>query len=491
MPHLSASYAITARIKMGIGPDVFSKISRAIAEVGADVEAIDLVEVGGNYSIRDFTIACSSQEHSQQVIEALRALEGIELIHVSDDTFLLHLGGKIRVQPKIPIRTRNDLSMAYTPGVARVSEAIAEDPKKVWNLTVKRNTVAIVTDGSAVLGLGNLGPEAALPVMEGKAMLFKEFAGIDAWPIVLRDVKDPERLVEVVVVLSPGFGGINLEDIAAPRCFYVEERLSEVLDIPVFHDDQHGTAIVVLAAAINAAKVVGKDLREMKVVVQGIGAAGIACTKLLMAYGVQHFIGVDKEGIITRDELYPGQAGKQWYAEHTNPERIRGKLRDALKDADMFLGVSAPNTVTVEDLKVMAKDPIVFALANPVPEIAPEEAAKVAAVVATGRSDYPNQINNVLAFPGVFRGALDVQAEEINLEMKIAAAEALAQVIRPQELSPDYIVPSVFNREVVKKVSRAVAEAAALSGVARRKLREAPLEEEEVGRYSPGQGFGG
>ena len=388
------------------------------------------------------------------------------MLHVSDRTFLLHLGGKLKIEPKVPIRTRADLSMAYTPGVARICRAIADDPENVWNLTIKQNCVAVVTDGTAVLGLGDIGPEAALPVMEGKAALFKEFGGIDAFPICL-DTTEPDAIVAAVKAIAPVFGGINLEDIAAPRCFEVERRLREELEIPVFHDDQHGTAIVVLAALVNALRVVGKQLEEVKIVTTGCGAAGTAVTKLLIDAGARNVVGCDEGGALWR-----GRAGldaaKAEYAQLTNPANERGSADEVLAGADVFVGVSVPGAVTAEGIARMAPDAIVFAMANPLPEVAPEEVEHLAAVVATGRSDYPNQINNVLAFPGVFRGALDVRARTITREMELAAAYALAGVVDDDHLAPDYIVPSVFNRDVALAVAEAVATAARASGAARR-----------------------
>jgi malate dehydrogenase (oxaloacetate-decarboxylating) len=379
----------------------------------------------------------------------------------------MHLGGKIEVVSKSPLKTRADLSMAYTPGVARVCEAIYKDPEKAFTLTIKKNTVAVVSDGTAVLGLGDIGPAAAMPVMEGKAMLFKEFAGVDAFPICL-STKDPDEIVRTVKMISTAFGGINLEDISAPRCFEIEERLKEELDIPVFHDDQHGTAVVVLAALINALKIVGKKMDEIKVVVNGVGAAGVACSKIIMAAGVTNIIGCDQHGVLYRGRRENMNWVKEWYAENTNPNDERGTIHDAIKGADVFLGLSVPGVIGVEDLKKMAKDPIVFAMANPTPEIMPEEAEPYVAVMATGRSDYPNQINNVLCFPGIFKGALACRASQINEEMKVAAAHAIAGIITDEELHPDYVVPSVFDKRVAEAVSREVEEAAYRTGVARR-----------------------
>lgn len=439
-------------------------VTSTIGEVGGSIGAIDIVESSFDYIVRDFTIATGNEAHAQEIVEAIKKLPNVELINFSDRVFLLHIGGKIEMKSKIPIQTRSDLSRAYTPGVARVCTAIQQDPAKVFNLTIKRNTVAIVTDGTAVLGLGDIGPAAAMPVMEGKAMLFKEFANIDAFPICL-DTRDVDEIVRTVKAISPGFGGINLEDISAPRCFEVERRLREELDIPVFHDDQHGTAVVVLAAAINAIRVVGKKLEEVRVVVSGAGAAGTACARMLHAAGVKNIIGNDIKGVIHRDRCEPGI---DWWVKNTNPEDRRGTLADVLEGADLFLGVSAGGLLTPAMIQRMARDPIIFALANPVPEITPEEAAPYAKVIATGRSDYPNQINNVLCFPGIFRGALDCRASEINEEMKIAAARAIADCISDVELSADYIIPSVFNRKVVSNVAAAVEEAAYRTGVARK-----------------------
>jgi len=463
----SASNSITIRVrienKIGMIGDVLSAIGRA----GGDVGAIDIAQVSGTHVIRDITVDASSVEHGEQIVDFVGELPGVEIVHVSDRTFLLHLGGKIKIENKTQLKTRADLSMAYTPGVARVCMAIHDDPEKAYKLTIKKNTVAVVSDGTAVLGLGDIGPKAAMPVMEGKAMLFKEFAGIDAWPICL-DTKDPDQIVQAVKALAPGFGGVNLEDISAPRCFEIEDRLKQALDIPVFHDDQHGTAIVVLAALINALKIVNKKPEDLKVVFNGVGAAGVACSKILLRAGARNIIGCDREGAIYRGRAANMNQMKNWYAENTNPENEQGTVHDCLRNADVFIGLSAPGAINVADLKQMARDPIVFALANPTPEIMPEEAAAHVRVMATGRSDYPNQINNVLAFPGIFRGALDCRAREINEEMKLAAAEAIAGIITPEELHPDYIIPSVFNREVGRKVAEAVIKAALETGVAGR-----------------------
>jgi malate dehydrogenase (oxaloacetate-decarboxylating) len=457
--HPSASFSATVRAHLDDRPGAFADFSRAIADAGGSLGAIDLVRVERGKKIRDVTVFGGDAEHLERIVATARAVSGVEVEHVSDRTFLLHLGGKIEIAPKHPLKTRDDLSMAYTPGVARVSMAIAEDPELVWNLTMKKNTVAVVTDGTAVLGLGDIGPEAALPVMEGKALLFKEFGGVDAWPICLA-TKDEDEIVAAVRAIAPVFGGINLEDISAPRCFAIERRLREELDIPVFHDDQHGTAVVVLSAFLNALRVVDKSPEDVKVVITGVGAAGVATTKILLAGGVKNVIGVDRQGALWRGN--PALAGvKAEYAEITNPEGERGSADEVLAGADVFIGLSAPGAVTAAGIAGMADDAIVFAMANPTPEVLPEEIEGLAAVVATGRSDYPNQINNVLAFPGIFRGALDARAVDITEAMKVAAAEAIAGVIPLDQLSTDYIVPSVFNRDVAPRVAAAVAAAAA------------------------------
>jgi len=456
---------ITIRVKLSNRPGTLARLIQCMADHQANLGAIDIVKAGAEFLVRDITVDTRGEEHERRLLEAINRLDGIEVIHWSDRVFLAHLGGKIEIRSKAPLTTRDQLSIAYTPGVARVCRAIHEAPEKVYTLTVKRNMVGIVTDGTAVLGLGDIGPEAALPVMEGKAMLFREFAGVNAFPLCLT-TRDPDEIVQTVKRVSPVFGGINLEDISAPRCFEIEARLREELDIPVFHDDQHGTAIVVTAALINALKIVGKKPEDLRAVVAGVGAAGTACTEMLLKLGVRRIVGVDRKGAITRDrqDLNPA---KRAYAERTNPDQERGSLGELLRGADLFLGLSRPNLVREEDIRRMNRDAIVFALANPEPEIAPEIAARHARIVATGRSDYPNQINNVLCFPGLFRGALDCRAREINDEMKMSAARALAGVIREDLLSEDYIIPSVFDKEVVRRVSRAVMDAAAQTGAAR------------------------
>jgi malate dehydrogenase (oxaloacetate-decarboxylating) len=465
-PTPTASYSITLRVHLPDSPDALVRTLDAIARCGGMTGAIDLVRVADDESVRDITVSAQDLPHSRQITEAVAAEPGVRVSNVSDRTFLLHLGGKLEITPKAPIATRDDLSMAYTPGVARVCQAIADERDRSFNLTLRSNTVAVVSDGSAVLGLGDIGPEAAMPVMEGKAVLFKEFAGVDAFPLCLAET-DPDRIVAIVEAVAPTFGGINLEDIASPRCFEIEERLRATLDIPVFHDDQHGTAVVVLAALHNALKLTGRDLRDIRLVVSGIGAAGIACTKILLEAGIGDVIGVDSRGIVQRERDDLG-AHKRWYAEHTNVEGRTGGVAEALSGADAFLGLSVAGLVDREMLRTMHPDPIVFAMANPTPEIMPEEAHDVVGVMATGRSDYPNQINNVLCFPGIFRGALEVRAREIDEAMKLAAASAIADVIPDDELRPDYVIPSVFDRRVAPSVAAAVAAAAVTSGVARR-----------------------
>lgn len=463
----SASYSLTLRVKLSSRAGTLGQLATAIGRAGGDIGAIDIVSVGNDYITRDVTVNAASSEHGEKIVAVVRDIDGIEVIHVSDLTFLMHLGGKIEVVSKMPLKTRADLSMAYTPGVARVCEAIQRDPENAFTLTIKKNCVAVVTDGTAVLGLGDIGPEAAMPVMEGKAMLFKEFAGVDAFPICL-DTKDPNEIVRTVKAISPAFGGINLEDISAPRCFEIEERLKEELDIPVFHDDQHGTAVVVLAALINALKIVGKNMSEIKVVVNGVGAAGVACTKIIMSAGVSNVVGCDQAGALYRGRRKNMNWVKEWYAQNTNPKEEEGTVHDVIKGADVFMGLSVPGVIDEKDLQRMAEKPIVFAMANPTPEIMPEVAEPFVSVMATGRSDYPNQINNVLCFPGIFRGALACRASRINEEMKLAAANAIAGLIADNELHPEYIVPSVFDKRIAEAVAQEVEEAAYRTGVARR-----------------------
>lgn len=455
----SAGYSIT--IRFYVKPEdesAIGKVTTAIGDVGGVVVAMDFVESDADRRTIDLTANARDVDHASQIADAVEAVDGVTVHNVSDRTFLIHLGGKLEVRSKVQIKTRDQLSMAYTPGVARVSMALAERPQDARNLTIKGNTVAIVTDGSAVLGLGNIGPIGAMPVMEGKAALFKRFADVDAWPICL-DTQDTDEIVRAVEMIAPGFGGVNLEDIAAPRCFEIEERLRESLDIPVFHDDQHGTAIVVLAALTNALKVAGKRFSDVTVAMSGAGAAGVAIAKILMAENVKDIIAVDSKGIISKDRELT-DASKQWLASNTNSSGRTGSLLDSLDGADVFIGVSAPGLFEPAEIQRMAERPIVFALANPDPEVDAHGALEYAAVVATGRSDFPNQINNVLAFPGIFRGALDARAASITQEMNVAAARAIAGVVTDEQLHPSYIVPSVFNSDVVSEVAKAVRLAA-------------------------------
>ena len=463
----NASYSITVRVEFSNDAGMLGRLTSEIGQHGGDIGAVDLVSVNQNRMTRDLTINCRDDAHAKEVLAAVNALEDFTLLHQSDRTFLLHLGGKIDVVSRSPIRTRDDLSMVYTPGVARVCMAIHDNPDAAYTLTVKKNMVVVVTDGTAVLGLGDIGPAAALPVMEGKCALFKEFAGVDAFPLAL-DTTDTEEIIETVLRLAPVFGGINLEDIAAPRCFEIEKRLEQQLDVPVFHDDQHGTAIVTLAPLINALRLVNKEPGNLKVVFSGVGASGVAVSKIFMDYGVTNIIGCDRVGAIYRGRTEHMNFMKEWYADHTNPHAEQGALGEVIEGADVFVGLSAPGVLTVPMLKQMNRDPVVFAMANPTPEIMPEEAAPHVRIMATGRSDYPNQINNVLAFPGVFRGALDCRASTINAEMKRAAAYAIAEVIPKSDLSEDYVIPSVFNKAVVQAVAQAVSRAALETGVARR-----------------------
>ena len=463
----AVAYSVTLRVDYENKPGTLGRITTAIGKVGGDIMAVDIVDSSRGRMVRDITVNARDVPHGVEIATRVKSVHGVMVRNVSDPTFLLHLRGKIAMAAKTPIKNRNDLSLAYMPGPARVSMAIHDDPSAVWDFTTKGNTIAIVTDGTAVLGLGNIGPAAALPVMEGKAMLFKELAGVDAWPICL-STTDPETIIQIVKRISPGFGGINLEDIAAPNCFYIEDRLKEELDIPVFHDDQHGTAIVVLAAVYNATTVVNKSMQDLKVVISGAGAAGAATGKLLTEAGVRNIIGYDREGVLHRGLNLKGHEGKVWFAESANPDDFRGDLMGAMTGADLFIGLSGPGVITVDHVKAMARDAIVFAMANPEPEIMPEDAEPHVRIMATGRSDYPNQINNVLTFPGFFRGLLDSRTREVNREMKLAAAHAIADAVPASELNEEYIVPSVFDLNMVKAVGRAVAAAAHRTGVARR-----------------------
>jgi malate dehydrogenase (oxaloacetate-decarboxylating) len=468
-PTPSAQYSLTIRVEIAHRPGMLGRVASAIGDAGGTIGAIDLVSVDDTHTVRDITVDAGDESGWQAIIDAIEALDDVRVIDQTDRTLLVHLGGKIEMHNRIPLRTRDDLSMAYTPGVARVCRAIADDPDKAYQYTIKRNTVAVVSDGSAVLGLGDIGPAAAMPVMEGKAMLFKEFGAVDAFPICL-DTQDADEIVSIVKALAPGFGGINLEDISAPRCFEIEDRLKLDLDIPVFHDDQHGTAIVVLAALLNACKLTGKELSSLRTLVVGLGAAGVAVTKILMRAGVRDIVGCDSTGAVhtNRPDYHDGTMNplKRWYAEHTNSDLRDGAPADVIEGADLFIGLSGPGVLPAQALGKMRPDPFVFAMANPTPEVAPEEAAKYARIVATGRSDYPNQINNVLAFPGIFRGALDARARSISEEMKLAAASAIAEIVPEDELREDNIIPSVFNRDVAPAVADAVEQRARETGEA-------------------------
>ncbi|MFL4476171.1 NAD-dependent malic enzyme [Paeniglutamicibacter sp. MACA_103] len=455
----SPGYSLTLRVQTPVSITATSELAAAVGRAGGSITALDVAESGHDHMVVDVSCNTTDAEHGQSVRDALDALEGVNVRNVSDRTFLMHLGGKLEVVPKVALRNRDDLSRAYTPGVARVCMAIAENPEDARNLTIKRNTIAVVTDGSAVLGLGNIGPAAALPVMEGKAALFKQFANVDAWPVCL-DTQDTEEIIMIVKALAPVYGGVNLEDIAAPRCFEIEARLREELDIPVFHDDQHGTAIVTLAALTNALLVVGKQIDKVRIVVSGVGAAGNAIIQLLAARGAKNIIAAGRNGAISRTDV-SSDPHRQWLADNTNPEQFTGTLKEAMVGADVFIGVSAPNVLDEADIEAMNQDAIVFAMANPDPEVDPAAAGRHAAVVATGRSDFPNQINNVLAFPGFFRGLLDARVSDITDEMLLAAADAISARVSQDELNPGFIIPSVFDPHVAADVAEAVSSAAA------------------------------
>ena len=461
----TAAYSIRLRVRLDNSPGVLGHLAGAIGRVGGNIWSLGGFEAKQRQLDEDIVVNCTSEAHQQEVVGAVGAVEGVELLEWEDRTFALHRGGKVDVVSRIPVADRDDLSMAYTPGVARVCKAIEAEPERAHELTIRKNTVAIVSDGTAVLGLGDIGPLGAMPVMEGKALLFKEFAGVDGFPICL-DTKDPEEIIETVARIAPTFGGINLEDIAAPGCFVVEERLKEMLDIPVFHDDQHGTAVVTLAALENALKIVDKKMTDLSVVIAGVGAAGVAIAKILMEAGVPNVIGADRKGAVHtgRTDL---NVAKLWFAENTNPEKRTGDLHGLLRGTDLFVGVSGPNLITRDDVLSMAADPIVFAMANPDPEIRPEAVAGDVAVMATGRSDFPNQINNVLCFPGIFRGALDARATAITEGMKLAAAGAIASGVSEADLAPDFVIPSVFDQRIGPLVGEAAAAAAVRDGVAR------------------------
>ncbi len=463
----SPSYSITIRASIENRIGMFARIATAISEAGGDLGAIDIVRVEKGRIVRDITVNATDEAHEKRIVNAIKAIEGVHVIRVFDRTFTAHLGGKIEISPRYPVRTREDLSKVYTPGVARVCRDILQHPEHAYRYTIKGNSVAIISDGTAVLGLGSIGPEAALPVMEGKAMLFKEFGGVDAYPVVLK-TRDAEEIIRTVELISPAFGGINLEDISAPRCFYIEEELRKRLDIPVFHDDQHGTAVVVLAAMINVGRLLRKDIRKMRVVIVGAGAAGTATARILVAYGIRDVTVCDREGVVYRGRRRDMDPYKRRLASITNPRGLKGGISEAMEGADVFIGLSAPNVITTDDIKRMGKEPVVFALANPEPEIPPEDALPVVKILATGRSDYPNQINNVLCFPGLFRGLLEVRARGINEEIKIAAAEAIAYTLKDDELHEDYIIPGIFEKKVSEAVAHSVAMKAREAGLSRR-----------------------
>jgi malate dehydrogenase (oxaloacetate-decarboxylating) len=469
---VSAQYSVTIRVELDARKEPLGKLTASIAEAGGQLQGVDLVPGAGpeGKRVREFTIDARDQEHWEQILRAIGSTRGAKVLDYTDRTMQMHRGGKIAQHNKYPLKTRDDLSMAYTPGVARVCQEIHADRSKAFQYTIKKNTVAVVSDGSAVLGLGNIGPEAAMPVMEGKAMLFKEFADVDAFPICL-DTQDAGKIFEAVRLLAPTFGGINLEDISAPRCFEIEDRLKRELDIPVFHDDQHGTAVVVMAALFNALKIVGKPIESLRVLMVGLGAAGVAVTKMMLASGVTDVIGCDRRGAISteRKDYQSGEMSevKRWYAENSNPDQLSGRPDEVIEGTDLFIGLSGPGTIPPDALGKMNDDAIVFAMANPNPEVLPEDAEPHVRIMATGRSDYPNQINNVLCFPGIFRGALDAGAPQITEEMKLAAAKGIAEVVTEEDLSEDYIIPSVFNRDVAPAVAEAVVEEAKRAGIAR------------------------
>jgi malate dehydrogenase (oxaloacetate-decarboxylating) len=472
MATVSAQFSVTVRVELDARREPLGKITAAIAETGGSLSSVDLVPGAGGEGkrVREFTIDARDQAHWEQIMRAIGSTRGAKVLEYTDRTMQMHRGGKIEQHNKYPLKTRDDLSMAYTPGVARVCQEIAADRRKAFEYTIKRNTVAVVSDGSAVLGLGDIGPEAAMPVMEGKAMLFKEFAEVDAFPICL-STQDPQEIIETVKLMAPTFGGVNLEDISAPRCFEIEETLRKELDIPVFHDDQHGTAVVTMAALFNALKIVDKPIESLKVLMLGLGAAGVACTKMMLESGITNIIGCDRSGALgtTREDYESGEMTeiKRWYAENTNPEKLLGSPAEVIEGCDLFVGVSGPGLISADDLARMADDAIVFAMANPTPEVMPEEAEPHVRIMATGRSDYPNQINNVLCFPGIFRGALDAGAPRITEPMKLAAAQGIADVVHEEDLAEDYIIPSVFDRDVAPAVAEAVVREARREGIAR------------------------
>lgn len=460
----SPSYSISIRVEIENKIGMFARIATAISSAGGDLGSVDIVRVEKGKIIRDVTVNAQNEEHEKAIVKAIKTVTGVKVVRVSDRTFLAHEGGKIEIRNKLPVRDRSDLSKVYTPGVARVCMDIFQNKEHAYRYTIKGNSVAVISDGTAVLGLGDIGPEAALPVMEGKAMIFKEFANIDAFPIVLA-TKNVDEIVETVKNIAPAFGGINLEDFSAPHCFEVEKRLRKLLDIPVFHDDQHGTSVVALAALINVSRLLKRDIKKFKIVVVGAGAAGTAVTKILLASGVKDITVCDSTGILSIGRKQGMDSAKRDLAKITNPRNLKGKISEAMKGADIFIGLSAPNVISAEDVRKMAKDPVVFALANPDPEISPEEVHDLVRIMATGRSDYPNQINNMLGFPGIFRGLLDVRAHGVNEAVKLAAAKAIAHCIETEELHEDYIIPSPFDRKVPAHVAAAVAETAKKTGL--------------------------
>ncbi|MGB0120688.1 MAG: NAD-dependent malic enzyme [Solirubrobacterales bacterium] len=472
MPPVSAQYSVTVRVELDARQEPLGKLTAAIAGSGGSLVSVDLIPGAGGEGkrVREFTVDAIDQPHWEQILRGIGSIRGCRVIDYTDRTMQMHRGGKVSVENKYPLKTRDDLSMAYTPGVARVCTAINQNRDLAFEYTIKKNTVAVVSDGTAVLGLGDIGPEAAMPVMEGKCMLFKEFAGVDAFPICL-STKDPDEIVRAVELMAPTFGGINLEDISAPRCFEIEDRLKELIDIPVFHDDQHGTAVVTMAALFNSLKIIDKPIEELRVLMVGLGAAGVAVTKMMLAAGLTHVVGCDRKGALstTREDYQAGELSgiKKWFAENSNPDHLLGPPDDVIEGMDVFIGLSGPGIIQPESLGKMNRDPIVFAMSNPDPEVSPEEAAKYVRIMATGRSDYPNQINNVLCFPGIFRGALDAGAPQITEDMKMAAARGIASVVSDDDLSEDYIIPSVFDRDVAPMVAAAVVEEAKRSGAAR------------------------
>jgi malate dehydrogenase (oxaloacetate-decarboxylating) len=472
MATVSAQYSVTVRVELDARQEPLGKLTSGIAGAGGQLVGVDLIPGAGTEGkrVREFTIDAIDQAHWEKILRGIGSIRGVRVIEYTDRTMQMHRGGKVSVENKYPLNTRDDLSMAYTPGVARVCSAIHEDRNLAFEYTIKKNTVAVVSDGTAVLGLGDIGPEAAMPVMEGKCMLFKEFAAVDAFPICL-STTDTDEIVRAVELMAPTFGGINLEDISAPRCFEIEDRLKELIDIPVFHDDQHGTAVVTMAALFNSLKIIDKKIEDLRVLMVGLGAAGVAVTKMLLAAGLTHIVGCDRFGALstTRSDYESGEMTgiKRWYSENSNPEHLLGNPEDVIEDMDLFIGLSGPGVIEPKSLDKMSRDAIVFAMANPNPEVAPEEAAPYVEIMATGRSDYPNQINNVLCFPGIFRGALDAGAPQITEEMKMAAAHGIAGVVSDDDLSKDYIIPSVFDREVAPRVAEAVVQEAKRAGDAR------------------------